>query len=500
MTDALTVALAILLALAGFGWARAWRAGSRAQADRAEAQERGRSASLRAELAEQAARQAEAGLAEARSRCDGFEARHGEAQEEGRRLHSQSAELRRELRGLHERFDEARQERGVIQGRLDDALSEIRRLEKLNEGLVARLEARQKAHEDEVALLREMRAEMTSQFRLLSGDVLKDQGTRFGQANRDQVEALLKPVRQEVEGFRSELRAVHADADAERKLLKGEIERLSRSSQAISEEATALARALRGDKQRQGAWGEMLLERILEESGLREGLHYERQAAARDDEGARLRPDVVVRLPGDRRLVIDSKVSLNAYTDAANAETEEAAAPHLAAHVAAVRAHVDGLSRKDYAAAVGGSVDYVMMFMPVESALGAAWRQGDDLAAHAIGKRIAIVTPTTLLTVLRTVQHVWAVEDRNRNAEAIADRAGRLYDKVHGFVDDMTKVGERLDQARASYDGAMSKLSQGKGNVLRQVEQLRSMGARTNKSIAVPSDGDDAPPAIEAAE
>lgn len=502
MPDPITLLVAALAAAALLALLASRRAAGALRARLVEAEEAARGALSRAERAERDAEHRGERAAEAQRLHDALRDEFREAHQERARLGAREAELMQEVRGLRGLLETASDERATISGKLDGARDEIADLRAANEGLHAQLKAQREALEARAAELRALPEALGDRFRALAEETLRTQGETFGRVNRERVEALLRPMREQVEGFQGELRAAHANADTERKLLKQEIERLSRSSQAISAEATALARALRGDKQRQGAWGEMLLERILEESGLREGLHYERQASARDEAGRLLRPDIVVRLPGDRRLVIDSKVSLNAYADATAAETEEQAQRHLAAHVAAVRAHVEALSRKDYAAAVGGSVDYVMMFMPVESALGAAWRQGDDLAAHAIERRIAIVTPTTLLTVLRTVQHVWAVEARNANAERIAERAGHLYDKVKGFVDDMSAIGAALERAQASYDGAMGKLSTGRGNVLGQVEKLKRLGARTGKTIGVPFDGadDDEPPAIEAAE
>ena len=263
---------------------------------------------------------------------------------------------------------------------------------------------------------------------------------------------------------------------------------LSQRSESISQEAVALTRALKSDQQKQGAWGEMILESILERSGLREGIEYETQAHRTGGEGERLRPDVVVNIPGGKTLVIDSKVSLVAYSDAVNAETEEQALTARKRHISSLRGHIKGLSAKDYQNAENSSVDYVILFVPIEGALSEALREDGTLTEYALEQNITIATPTTLMMALKTVANVWNVERRNQNAEVIAERAGRLYDKVVGFVDNMENVGKRLEQAQDAYQGAFSQLSRGRGNVLSQVETLKSLGAKTTKAIGVDFD------------
>jgi DNA recombination protein RmuC len=232
----------------------------------------------------------------------------------------------------------------------------------------------------------------------------------------------------------------------------------------------------------------MILANILERSGLREGEEYETQAHRTGPNGEQLRPDVVVRIPGGKSLVVDSKVSLVAYTDAVNAQTEEAAAAARKRHVASLKAHINGLSGKAYQAAEELSVDYVILFVPIEGALSEALREDGTLTEYALERHITIATPTTLMMALRTVSHVWAVERRNRNAEEIAKRAGLLYDKVAGFVSSMEGVGTRLRQAQGSYDVAIGQLTQGTGNLLRQTEKLKELGAKTSKSIGMDFD------------
>jgi DNA recombination protein RmuC len=232
----------------------------------------------------------------------------------------------------------------------------------------------------------------------------------------------------------------------------------------------------------------MILENILERSGLREGEEYETQAHRTGTDGERLRPDVVVRIPGGKTLVIDSKVSLVAYNDAVNAETDEEVFAARKRHLTSIKNHINTLSAKGYQAAENSTVDYVILFVPIEGALSEALREDPALTEYALERNITIATPTTLMMALKTIANVWAVERRNKNAELIADRAGKLYDKVSGFVQSIEKVGERLGMAQDSYDQAFNQLSKGRGNVISQVEALRTLGAKTTKRITTEFD------------
>lgn len=235
----------------------------------------------------------------------------------------------------------------------------------------------------------------------------------------------------------------------------------------------------------------MILERILEESGLERGLHYAVQESVTDESGKRWRPDVVVKMPRNKALVIDSKVSLLAYEEAVNGESAETRAAALSRHVASIRSHIKGLSQKGYHSLDEGSVDYVLMFVPIEGALSEALRHDPRLAADAMELGVGLVTPTTLMLTLRTVDHIWTVERRESNAMEIARRAGVLYDKVHGVLESMEGVGKAIDNARAAHNTAMDRLSRGAGNVIRQTEMLRELGARTQKQILLEHDRED---------
>ena len=399
-------------------------------------------------------------------------------------LRNQIAERDGQVRDLRTKLDQAGADKQALTG-------EVNRLQ-------AELTAQAEAAAEKIEILSKVRADMEAKFGELAREALKIQGEAFSQTNLERLNATLTPLKEHVGHFERELKAVHQATVEDRAALKAEIRGLTQRSEAISKEATALTRALKSDQQRQGAWGEMILTNILERSGLREGEEYETQAHRTGTDGERLRPDVVIRIPGGKSLVVDSKVSLLAYTEAVNAETEGDAAAARKRHVASLRAHINGLSAKGYQAAEASTVDYVILFVPIEGALSEALREDGAITEYALERHITIATPTTLMMALRTVSHVWAVERRNRNAEEIAKRAGLLYDKVAGFVSSMEGVGTRLRQAQDSYDSALGQLSQGSGNLLRQAEILKALGAKTTKSIGMEFDETDALPPPEA--
>jgi len=351
--------------------------------------------------------------------------------------------------------------------------------------------AEQKASQEKIEMLSQVRDEMTAKFKELAEEALTAQGESFSKANIEKLEATLNPLKEHVGHFEKELRQVNEETVKDRERLKAEIAQLSKRSESISQEAVSLTRALKGDTQMQGAWGEMILENILEGSGLREGEEYETQAHRTGSEGERLRPDVVVKLPGGKTLVIDSKVSLVAYSDAVNSDTDDDIFAARKRHLVSIKAHINSLSAKGYQTAEASTVDYVILFVPIEGALSEALREDPTLTSYALEKNITIATPTTLMMALKTIASVWAVEKRNKNAELIADRAGKLYDKVTSFVQSMEKVGERLGLAQDSYDQAFNQLSKGRGNVISQVQTLKVLGAKTTKQITTDHDDED---------
>ena len=248
-------------------------------------------------------------------------------------------------------------------------------------------------------------------------------------------------------------------------------------------EARNLTHALKNESQTQGAWGEMVLSSILEKSGLRAGEEYSIQESVIADDGSRLRPDVIVNLPGEQKIIIDSKVSLRAFEAYINTEDTDKTATHAKDHCRSMRGHIQNLSSKAYQTLPGIHLDYVIMFVPIEGALALALQEDPSLTTYATDRNVAIATPTTLMIALRTIAAVWAIEHRNANADEIATLAGRMYDKMVGFVESVENIGKQLNQAQKSYDDAMRKLHSGKGNLLRQAERIREKGGKTSKSL-----------------
>jgi len=358
------------------------------------------------------------------------------------------------------------------------------RSDEREEQTTLRLREAEEARETMTRQLAESREQMVGQFDALAGKVIREHGEDFRKVAHEQFGSIVAPLKSDIGRFQTEIRSAHEGALRERAALKEQLGTLTRRSEAVSKEAESLTRALRGDTQKQGAWGEAVLGRLLDNSGLREGHEYATQTSVRTEDGRTLRPDVVVSLPGDKDMVIDSKVSLVAYERAVNADGDEAVyRAAIAQHVASLRAHIRGLSGKEYAGVTTGTADYVILFVPIEGALSEALRAQPDLTEYAAQLQVMIATPTTLMMALRTVKTVWDVENRNSNAEKIAERAGRIYDKVVGFCTDMEKVGKQLDSARDAHTAAMNKLTTGNGNVLRQVETLKTLGAATTKSL-----------------
>jgi DNA recombination protein RmuC len=358
------------------------------------------------------------------------------------------------------------------------------------------LDQERKQADEKIALLREAKEQMTAEFQLLAGNIMKLNSESFSKQNKEQIEAIITPFKERLVEFQQGVKDARTESLKDHATLVEHIRQLTDSSAKMTTETSSLTRALRGEAQTQGAWGEMILASILEKSGLREGEEYTAQQSQSTGDGQKVRPDVVVNLPGGQRIVIDSKLSLVAFDAYVNAATDAERKEAVARHMSSLRSHIKTLASKEYHAVAGSQIDYVIMFVPIEGALAVAIKEDPGLTAFAVENSVAIATPTTLMIALRTVANVWQVERRNRNAEAIASRAGRLYDKLCGFVEDMKALGGRLTQARTSYDDAIGKLSSGAGNLVQQVEQLKKLGAKTSKSLPrdMLDDNETAPP------
>ncbi len=335
--------------------------------------------------------------------------------------------------------------------------------------------------------LNEAKEALSLQFKNLANDILEEKSRRFTEQNAVHLDALLKPLQTKLTEFKEQVSNSYGNEARERFALKGEIERLANLNLRMSDETRSLTQALKGDSKVQGNWGELVLESILESSGLRKGEEYLVQDSHTQQDGSRLQPDIVVKLPEDRHLIVDSKVSITAYARYADTTDPIVAQQELNSHIQSLRQHIQSLSGKNYSSLYGlGSVDFVLMFIPIEPAFLLALKTAPNLYQEALSKNIVLVCPSTLMATLRTVAHLWRQDQQNRNALEIARQCGTLYDKFVGFVDDLEKLGQRLDQAQTSYHDAFNKLKTGKGNLIRSAERVRELGVKPSKSLPTP--------------
>jgi DNA recombination protein RmuC len=353
------------------------------------------------------------------------------------------------------------------------------------ESQTARFEQEQIASQDKLFLLEAAEKRLQEQFENLANKIFEQKQETFNQSSKAGLDSILSPLKEQIEGFKKQVTDQYIKEGQERASLKTEILGLKELNQQITHDAAALTKALKGDNKVQGNWGEVVLERVLKESGLREGHEFDTQVALKNDQGKSYQPDVVVHLPNDKDVVIDSKVSLAAYERYFNEHDDELArAVHLKEHINSLRNHIKELGKKDYHDLKGiRTLDYVLMFIPIESAFLLGADQAPELMKLAFDHNIMLVSPTNLLVALRTINNIWQYEYQNQNAQKIADNAAKLYDKFHGFMVDMDKVGKAIESSQKSYDGAMNKLSTGKGNLVRQVEQFRKLGVQSNKKL-----------------
>ena len=304
------------------------------------------------------------------------------------------------------------------------------------------------------------------------------------QQNKLGLETILNPFKDQLEGLRKKVEDVHLHDAKDRAVLKTQISELYRLNQDITAEASALSKALRGDKKSQGNWGELVLETVLERSGLRLGEEYVREQNHKADDGQNYRPDVIINLPEGKHIIVDAKVSLNAYNDFINEDDEAIKAQALKRHIEAIRNHIKSLSAKAYQQLPKlHSPDFVFMFMPVEPAFMTAFQYDEKLFMDAFDQRIVVVTPTTLLASLRTIESLWAIERRGRSADELADQAGKVYDRLRIVVEKMDKLGTQLNTAQKTYDEAYSSLAQGRGNLVNTANQFVDLGVRIKKEI-----------------
>jgi DNA recombination protein RmuC len=361
--------------------------------------------------------------------------------------------------------------------------SEIARLSEELAELRTSFEAEQKHAEEKLVLLTRAKEELSAQFKTLATEILEEKSKRFTEQNKSNLDQLLEPLKTRLKEFQGKVEEVYVQEGKDRTALAEQVKQLHALNQALSEDAKNLTSALKGSSKTQGNWGELILERVLESSGLRKGHEYLVQDSQTREDGSRAQPDVVILLPEERKLVVDSKVSLVAYEAYASAETDEQRVVSLRQHVDSIRSHIRSLSDKQYHALYGKSLDFVLAFVPIEPAFMLAITNDKDIFMEALNKNVLLVSPSTLLFVVRTVAHLWRQEAQNRNAQEIARRGAELYDKLCGFVGDFESFGNRLKQAQSAYDSAHGKLVSGRGNVIRQAEMLRELGVKPSKAL-----------------
>lgn len=393
------------------------------------------------------------------------------------------AALRREVELLQLERDNARDAAHAWSLERAQKESELRRLDAQAAALSAELREQQDSHQQRLSDLQGSRDELRAQFSELAGKIFDEREQRFAQTSNERLGQLLDPLKERIQSFEKRVEESYQQEARERFSLGKELERLQQLNLRLSDEATNLTRALKGQKT-QGNWGELILERVLEHAGLEKGREYQTQVSLKGPDGERFQPDVLIMLPGDKQVVVDSKVSLTAYQQYVGADDEVIGQAALKQHVLSLRNHVKGLAGKDYKRLEGlHSLDFVLLFVPIEAAFSAALQAEPNLFQEAFDRNIVIVSPTTLLATLRVIDSLWKQERQSQNAREIAERAGWLYDKFVLFIQDLDEVGNRLQQLDKAYAAARNKLTDGRGNLVSRSEQLKLLGARASKSL-----------------
>ncbi|MDK9707085.1 MAG: DNA recombination protein RmuC [Desulforhopalus sp.] len=378
---------------------------------------------------------------------------------------------------LHRRLNEKGQKLALAEQRTTQQEIHIAELSTL-------LKNERKNADEKLQLLEDAREELSLRFAGLAQQIFDEKSARFSELNKDRLEAILQPFNLQLTAFKQEIGEIYRIDSRERQSLKSEILQLRDLNQQINHEAMNLTRALKSDTKVQGNWGELVLSRVLEKSGLRLGQEYHTQGGFRDDGNRLLKPDVIIHLPEGRDIIVDSKVSLVSWERFINCAEEGERASHLAQLTRAVRDHIATLGGKNYPGLAGiHSLDFVLMFMPIESAFAAVVAEDESILSDALASNVIIVTPTTLLATLRTIENIWQYEQQSKNSQEIARRAGLMYDKFRSFALEMEKIGKQLATCHATYDTAFLKLTRGRGNLVAHAEQLRDLGVQIKNEL-----------------
>ncbi len=397
----------------------------------------------------------------------------GKAQQD---LQIQLARGEENLLAWEKKFIDLDQRNSALQSEFQGLLSENASLKAEGRALTEKLEGQKKE-------LEELHQKMSLEFKNLAHEIFEEKSKKFTDQNKVNIGEVLNPLREKILEFEKKVEDSNKENVKMNSSLGEQLKQLKELNQQITKEAENLTKALKGDTKTQGNWGEFILESILEKSGLQKGSEFIIQESTTTEHG-RLRPDVVVKLPDNKNIIIDSKVSLVAYEQAVNAETEEERLAQLKMHVQSLKNHIKQLSAKDYQNLYGvEALDFILLFVPIEPAFSTALQAEPDLFNLAYEKQIVLVSPTTLLATLRTVSNIWRYEYQNRNVLEIARQAGDMYDKFVNFSEDLIKLGQQMDTAKKSYSDAMNKLVDGNGNLVKRAERLKELGAKTSKQM-----------------
>ncbi|MCC1497710.1 DNA recombination protein RmuC [Alcanivorax sp. 1008] len=407
------------------------------------------------------------------------------------RLRTDDADAHQQIR-LQTELDGTRQQLVAMQAELAAARGQLgENQQQLAEARAesARWQEREKNQQERLNWLEQSREQMKKDFEALSARIFEERTQKLQEQNRTGLDDVLKPFREQLQDFRRRVDQIHSDDNRQQATLLEQIRNLQQLNQTMVEDARHLTNALKGQTKTQGNWGEMILERILEESGLVRGREYETQVSMTTESGQRRQPDVIVHLPDNKDVIVDAKVSLTAYERFCREDDEELRRQALDEHVQSLRSHIRGLNRKEYEGLDGvQTLDFVLLFIPVEAAFLSAMEKAPELYNEAYNKHIVLVSPTTLLVTLRTINNIWRNEYQNRNALEIADRAGKICDQITLIAESLDDVGDKLGKAQKAYDTAYDRLSRGRGNLLGQAHKLQSLGARARKQLPAPQD------------
>ncbi len=388
----------------------------------------------------------------------------------------ESSSLRAKLEENIKNLNEVKEEKRLKDIKIEEILQKLSYKEKEFEKLKTTLEEQRKNIDEKIELLEENRQKLTKEFHSIATEILDKNSEKFAEQNRSKVSEIITPVKLQIEEFKKRVNDIYDKESKERSMLFAEINMLKELNRQISQDAINLTNALKNQSKQQGIWGEMILERVLESSGLREGYEYEKEVSLKSEDDKRFRPDVIVKLPGDREIIIDAKTSLNAYESYISSENEQDKERYLSLHLKSIKEHIKELSNKEYEKLKGiNSLDFIFMFVPVEGALLLALDKEPGLYDRAFKEHIVLVSPTTLLVALRAVENSWRYEKQAQNIKEVTKRAEALYGKFVGFVKELELVGKSLKKADESYNEAMKKLSTGRGNIIRQITLFKDI-------------------------